>query len=111
MSQCYKYKIKGLEVQYRRSKRLHGSTKGDTKWDDTETIALDGMNMYHYIQGTAEDDDFFENERTVLLDIKENGCDLASCGALRFVLICNDYCFRIWIISVVQNWTLQIPPR
>eukprot|EP00484_Ammonia_sp_Unknown_P016451 CAMPEP_0197034286 /NCGR_PEP_ID=MMETSP1384-20130603/12442_1 /TAXON_ID=29189 /ORGANISM="Ammonia sp." /LENGTH=634 /DNA_ID=CAMNT_0042464193 /DNA_START=33 /DNA_END=1934 /DNA_ORIENTATION=+ len=75
----------GLEVNYKRSTRLHSTVEDlrDNRWIDTEEMELDGIDMWQYIQGEQSDDDYFENEREILLDLNEVWCAHSSCGALR----------------------------
>eukprot|EP01084_Bolivina_argentea_P307107 530763_1 len=77
--------VAGLDVHYERSKRLYDVNDEikDNRWDNTKEIELDGINMWDYIQGIKEDDKYFEYKRETLLDLKDGGCDLESCGALR----------------------------
>merc|ERR1712048_482482 len=43
----------------------------------------DGIDMWEYINGEAEDDVYFDEEREILLDLKEVWCPFTSCGAIR----------------------------
>ena len=74
-----------LDINYHRSTRLFSKMEDlrDNRWLDTEEIELDGINMWPYIQESETDDDYFENEREILLDLNDVWCQHKSCGALK----------------------------
>merc|ERR1712176_231130 len=75
----------GLEVKYARSTRLFSPIPNlrDAKWDNRKPMELDGINMWSYIQHGVEDDNYFKNEREILLDLNDVWCEHSSCGALK----------------------------
>ena len=80
-------------MNYHRSRRLYeieenfdAETKTflpDERWNETPELKLDGIDMWDYINGEDEDDEYFDKEREVLLDFKDVWCPFSSCGALR----------------------------
>ena len=75
----------GLEINYVKSTRLYSTDDNllDTKWVNAEQIELDGIDMWPYINGKETNDEYFENEREILLDLNDVWCQYESCGALR----------------------------
>eukprot|EP01083_Nonionella_stella_P219711 786751_1 len=85
--------VAGLDINYKRSKKLYEIEENfdpiaqifidDMKWEQTQDIELDGIDMWDYIQGDEIDEEYFNSEREILLDLKEVWCPFSSCGAIR----------------------------
>eukprot|EP00486_Rosalina_sp_Unknown_P009003 CAMPEP_0201593624 /NCGR_PEP_ID=MMETSP0190_2-20130828/191170_1 /ASSEMBLY_ACC=CAM_ASM_000263 /TAXON_ID=37353 /ORGANISM="Rosalina sp." /LENGTH=482 /DNA_ID=CAMNT_0048052889 /DNA_START=479 /DNA_END=1924 /DNA_ORIENTATION=+ len=75
----------GLDVNYERSTKLASTVDDlrDIKWLAKEEMELDGVDMWPYINNGETDDDYFENEREILLDLNDVWCHHESCGALK----------------------------